>query len=228
MEPGTAEPTKPSLKPYRRSGTRSYKRFSFTVRLTCVNGRPGKTPGTSRTLLVEPDLVNTAIAHEPTPFAAIARRRRRRAIARFAFPHWRSIGLIVGLMLAVASINAIEPLILKMIFDNIGTSNGATALLTGIVGFSAIALTRELMDGSANWLTWRTRISLQYALLEATIGKLHSMPLRLQRSEGVGAIMTRLDRSIQGFTQAVSLLLFNVLPALIFLAVAVWIMLGLE
>jgi ATP-binding cassette subfamily B protein len=39
----------------------------------------------------------------------------------------------------------------------------------------------------------------------------------MQRSEGVGAIMTRLDRSIQGFTQAVTLLLFSVLPSCIFL-----------
>jgi ATP-binding cassette subfamily B protein len=131
-------------------------------------------------------------------------------------------------MLAVASINAIEPLILKMIFDGLGTSNGSTALLAGIVGFSAIALTRELMDGGANWLTWRTRIGLQYALLEATIGKLHSMPLRIQRSEGVGAVMTRLDRSIQGFTQAITLLLFNILPSIIFLIIAVSIMLRLE
>jgi ATP-binding cassette subfamily B protein len=131
-------------------------------------------------------------------------------------------------MLAVASSNAIEPLILKMILDGLGTSNGSSALLIGIAGFSAIALTRELMDGGANWLMWRTRIGLQYALLEATIGKLHSMPLRLQRSEGVGAIMTRLDRSIQGFTQAVTLLLFNVLPSVIFLIIAVSIMLRLE
>jgi ATP-binding cassette subfamily B protein len=79
---------------------------------------------------------------------------------------------------------------------------------------------RELFEGTANWLTWRTRIGLQYALLEGTIGKLHKKPLRLQRSEGIGAIMTRLDRSIQGFTTAVSLILFNVLPSLIFLCIA--------
>jgi ATP-binding cassette subfamily B protein len=54
------------------------------------------------------------------------------------------------------------------------------------------------------------------------------MPLRIQRSEGVGAIMTRLDRSIQGFTSAVTLLLFNVLPSVFFLAIAVWIMFGLD
>ena len=151
-----------------------------------------------------------------------------REVARFAAPHWRSIGLIIGLMLAVASINALEPLVLKVIFDGLLTPDGSAALVTGIAGLAAVALGRELMDGAANWLTWRTRIGLQYTLLEATIGKLHSMPLRIQRSEGVGAIMTRLDRSIQGFTQAVTLLLFNVLPSVIFLIIAISIMTGLD
>jgi ATP-binding cassette, subfamily B, bacterial len=65
-------------------------------------------------------------------------------------------------------------------------------------------------------------------LLEATIGKLHHMPLRLQRSEGVGAIMTRLDRSIQGFVGAVTQLLFNILPALVFLVISILIMFRLD
>jgi ATP-binding cassette subfamily B protein len=89
-------------------------------------------------------------------------------------------------------------------------------------------LARELMEGSANWLTWRTRIGLQYALLEAVVGKLHCMPPRVQRSEGIGAIMTRLDRSIQGLSQAFIVLLFNVLPSVIFLVTAISIMFGLD
>ena len=50
----------------------------------------------------------------------------------------------------------------------------------------------------------------------------------MQRSEGIGAIMTRLDRSILGFTNAVSLILFNVLPSLIFLCIAAFIMVRLD
>jgi len=153
---------------------------------------------------------------------------RLREVAAFAFPHRRAIALIVALMLAVATISAVEPLILKLVLDGLPTSNGLNVLLTGLAGLTAIAMTRELMDGSATWLTWRTRIGLQYALLEATVGKLHRMPLRAQRSEGVGAIMTRLDRSIQGLTQAVSLLLFSVLPSVMFLVIAISIMLRLD
>jgi ATP-binding cassette subfamily B protein len=54
------------------------------------------------------------------------------------------------------------------------------------------------------------------------------MPLRLQRSEGVGAIITRLDRSIQGFINAVTQILFQILPALVYLVLSVIVMLKLE
>jgi ATP-binding cassette, subfamily B, bacterial len=171
----------------------------------------------------------TMTFHHDEPFLAASRRRRRvRDVAGFAVPQWRTIGIIIALMLAIAGINAIEPLLLKLIFDGLGTSADLRPLLVGVAGFAAIVMTRELMEGSANWLTWRTRIGLQYDLLEATIGKLHSMPLHVQRSEGVGAIMTRLDRSIQGFTHALVVLLFNVLPSVVFLIVAISIMFGLD
>src|SRR5690606_11237267 len=89
-------------------------------------------------------------------------------------------------------------------------------------------LFREGASGTSNWLTWRMRIGLQYALLEATVERLHRMPLKMQRSEGVGAVLTRLDRSIQGFVAAVTQLLASVVPAVIFLLVAVVVMLDLD
>jgi ATP-binding cassette subfamily B protein len=54
------------------------------------------------------------------------------------------------------------------------------------------------------------------------------MPLRMQRSEGVGAIITKLDRSIQGFINAVTQLLFNVLPAVVYLVLSLLIMWRLD
>ncbi len=154
--------------------------------------------------------------------------RRLHAAVRFALPQRHAIMLIIALVLTVACINAFEPLVLKWVFDQLTDLQMPGVILTGILLLLAFAVGREAMDGIANWLTWRTRIGLQYALLEATIGKLHRMPLRIQRSEGIGAIMTQLDRSIQGFTSAVTLILFSVLPALIFLVIAIVIMLRLE
>ncbi len=154
--------------------------------------------------------------------------RRLHAAVRFALPQRHAVTVIILLVLGVAAINAFEPLVLKWVFDQLTDLQQAGAILTGVLMLLGFAVCREVMDGIANWLTWRTRIGLQYALLEATIGKLHRMPLRIQRSEGIGAIMTRLDRSIQGFTSAVALILFSILPSLIFLVLAISIMLRLE
>ncbi len=168
----------------------------------------------------------------PTPAARQARRQTRHRqlheAVRFAMPQRHAILTIVLLTLAVAAINACEPLILKSIFDGLTAAASLQLLFIGIGALGVLAILRESMDGFANWLTWRTRIGLQYALLEATIGKLHRMPLAVQRSEGIGAIMTRLDRSIQGLTSATSLLLFSTLPAVMFLIIAATIMVRLE
>ncbi|HEX6956369.1 MAG TPA: ABC transporter ATP-binding protein [Ferrovibrio sp.] len=162
------------------------------------------------------------------PSSNAERLQRLHAAVRFAFPQRQAIAIIVVLMLAVAALNAVEPLVLKWLFDELTTQQRYRPLVFGVALLAGFALLREGMDGLSNWLTWRTRIGLQYALLEATIGKLHRMPLRVQRSEGIGAIMTRLDRSIQGFTGAVSQVLFSILPSVIFLVMAVWIMLSLD
>lgn len=146
---------------------------------------------------------------------------------RFALPQKRIITAIVALTLIIAVLNAIEPLVIKSVFDELAARQ-AGVLATSVVALGVLAFLREALDGTSNWLTWRTRIGLQYALLEATIAKLHKMPLRAQRGEGIGAIMTRLDRSIQGFTTAVSLILFSVLPSVIFLCIAASVMFSLD
>jgi ATP-binding cassette subfamily B protein len=147
---------------------------------------------------------------------------------RFAFPHRFAIAVILGLTLAVAALNAVEPLLLKFIFDGLVGDDPTRSLALGLIGLGGFALARELLVAGSNWLTWHTRIGLHYALLDATVGKLHRMPLHIQRSEGVGAIMTRLDRSIQGLVAAVAEILFNVIPALVFLVIAAIIMFTLN
>jgi len=154
-------------------------------------------------------------------------RRFHRAVG-FALPQRNAIVTILALTLLMAAANAAEPLAMKFIFDNLGARDKLTPLLQGLAMLAVLSLGREAARGFSDWLTWRTRVGLQYALLEATVGKLHHMPLRMQRSEGVGAIMTRLDRSIQGFVGAVTQLLFSILPALAFLVIAMVIMFRME
>lgn len=151
----------------------------------------------------------------------------RRALS-FASPQRKIILAVLLLTLAVTVIGSLEPLVMKFIVDGLMAEEGLSVVWIGLGALTALTLFREGASGASNWLTWRTRIRLQYALLEATVERLHRMPLDVQRTEGVGAILTRLDRSIQGFVASVTQLLFNVLPALAYLAIAIVIMLQLD
>ena len=67
-----------------------------------------------------------------------------------------------------------------------------------------LGLVREAISAWQNWLTWKTRIEVQYALTEVTIDRLQQLPMAFHRNAGVGGTMTRLDRGVQGFVTAAS------------------------
>lgn len=170
----------------------------------------------------------TLLARETSHRENPRRPRFRRAL-QFAFPYRRSVVLISIATLILSAINAVEPLVLKYIFDNLATAQPLEqVLLSGVGLLLGLAIIREVAGGLSNWLTWHTRLGIHYALLEATVGRLHRMPLKMQRSEGVGAVITKLDRSIQGFIGAVSQVLFNVAPAVVYLIMSIVIMFRLE
>jgi ATP-binding cassette subfamily B protein len=161
-------------------------------------------------------------ASEPRPRAGL-----RRA-TEFLLPFRGAITAILVVASALASLNAAEPLAMKRIFDALGRGQGGRPLVEGVVALVILGLMREAFTTLSNWLTWRTRLGIQYGLTEATVGRLHRLPLSFHRAEGVGAVMTRLDRSIQGLVGALSDIAFNVVPAAVYLVLSVVVMLRLE
>ncbi len=158
--------------------------------------------------------------------------RLRRALG-FAFPFRRTVVAIFVITLLLAALNAAEPLILKYVFDNISVSNLSSdrqlrVLGTGIGLLIGLSIFREIASGYSNWQTWHARLGIHYGLLESTVERLHRMPLSFHRAEGVGAIMTKLDRGIQGFIGAVTQILFNVFPAVLYLVISIIVMLRLN
>jgi ATP-binding cassette, subfamily B, bacterial len=145
----------------------------------------------------------------------------------FIQPNRGMILIVMGLTLAAAGFEAVEPLILKYLFDKLGTGI-ESALIIGIGGLFTIGLFREVISGFSNWLTWKVRLKLNYRLLEATIGRLHSLPLTYHREESVGGIMTKLDRGINGFVEALAEIAFNILPGLTYLVLSLILMFQLD
>jgi ATP-binding cassette, subfamily B, bacterial len=138
-----------------------------------------------------------------------------------------AVGVILCLALGCAGLSALEPLLLKRVVDGLSGGLGA-AVAWGILLLLGMTVVREGLTALQNWLTWRTRLHVQYKLQEASVGRLHCLPVSFHRQEGVGALMTRLDRGIQGLVSAVGEMAFNVIPALVYLLVAVVIMVQLN
>ncbi|HZV34211.1 MAG TPA: ABC transporter ATP-binding protein, partial [Verrucomicrobiae bacterium] len=153
--------------------------------------------------------------------------RLRRAMG-FAFPYRRAVLGILGITLLLAAANAVEPLVLKSIFDNLAGHKIVRGFVIGIGILVGLGFFREAATAVTNWMTWHTRLGIHYELLESTVERLHRMPLSFHRNEGVGAIMTRLDRSIQGFIGAVNQILFSIFPAVLYLLIALVIMVRLN
>ncbi|MFL5311044.1 MAG: ABC transporter ATP-binding protein [Myxococcales bacterium] len=143
----------------------------------------------------------------------------------FLRPKRRSILLVLLLAVAMAAAAALEPLVVKYVFDHV-TVGSAVALGIGVM--LALSIVREAAAALQNWLTWKTRIEVQYALTETTVGRLQQLPMAFHRSAGVGGTMTRLDRGVQGFVTAASEIAFSVVPAAAYLVLALAMMFRLS
>ncbi len=150
-----------------------------------------------------------------------------RALA-FTRPHRAQIAIIVGLSLLTAIFSAVEPLILRFVLDALATIRELTPALVGVVLFAVLGLVREVGSGFATYLTWKVRLAIQFSLLSKAVDRLHRLPIEHHRSEGVGAVMTRLERGIQGFTSALGEIAFHMIPAIAYLSLGVVLMLMLD
>jgi ATP-binding cassette subfamily B protein len=160
--------------------------------------------------------------HPPT------RRAGLRRATEFLAPARGAITAILAIAVALAALNAAEPLALRHIFDALAGGRAARGFAEGVLALVALGLLREAFQAISNWLTWRTRIGIHFRLTEATVERLHRLPLSFHRAEGVGAVMTRLDRSIQGLVGALSDIAFNVVPAAVYLVLSLAVMARLD
>lgn len=170
------------------------------------------------------------MAKQPTPKKSFNQRLDdwQRALA-FAKAERKYIAIIISLTIIVAAINSVDPLVLKYIFDQLEQEeNSFDAIVKGVLFLLGLGLARESAASFSNWLTWRTRIAVHYGILSTMVEKLHRLPFDYHRKQGVGAIMIRMERSVQSFITAISEISFNILPSVIYLLLSIMIMLQLD
>jgi ATP-binding cassette subfamily B protein len=153
----------------------------------------------------------------PTPLA--------RALG-FLRPYRPTLIGIAALAATLGAVNAAEPLALKIIFDSL--AHGRRPLVFSVALLLLLALARELVVTTAQWMTWRTRLRVHQALLEATMSRLHLLPPAVLRAEGVATVTTRLDRSIAGLLGALNDIATLLVPSVVYMAIALGVMLRLD
>jgi ATP-binding cassette subfamily B protein len=155
---------------------------------------------------------------------ALGRARRIGMLRKY---RWAVVIIITG-TLWISGLSAIEPLFLKYFFDGLGPGGDMKRLLRWVGLIALAGVLREWLAARTNYRTWRVRLSVHEDLLNLMVGRLHKLPLSFYRSEGVGAIMTRLERGVNGVIETITQLFFNVLPAVVFLVISIVIMFRLE
>jgi len=151
----------------------------------------------------------------------------RRAFS-FAATQRGAIAVAVGLTLIVSVLASVEPLVLRALVDGLSRHAGPRALVLGSAALASILVGREILDAVANRFGWRARLGVQRALLDATVGRLHTLPLSYHQGESAGSVMTRLDRGVQGLAAAFAELLFKLFPTLLYLGLSAMMMARLD
>lgn len=151
-----------------------------------------------------------------------------RKILPFVAPHRRAVLVILALAVTSSSIAALEPLAVKFVFDGLADGGGSSVVVGGLLGVLGAVVAREALAAVLDSRIWRTRIGIHFRITRATVTRLHSLPLAFHERESVGAVMTKMNRGINGFCAAFGDVLFHVVPSIVYLAVAAGLMVSLD
>jgi ATP-binding cassette subfamily B protein len=147
---------------------------------------------------------------------------------QFVRPYRGPLSGVIGLALVLSSLSAIDPLVMKYLFDGLERRSGVTALGFIMVGLVALELARAGLQAWLGILSWDVRLGVEYTVRERVVSKLNSLPISFHQREGVGGTMNRVNQGISGYVGAFSDVAFNLLPTLLYLILSVTAMLQME
>jgi ATP-binding cassette subfamily B protein len=147
---------------------------------------------------------------------------------QFVRPYRRPLAGVITLALILAALSAIDPLLMKYLFDELARQAGVHALALFVAGLVVLELVRAGLQAWLGILSWDVRLGVEYTVREQVVSKLNSLPISFHQREGVGGTMNRVNQGIGGYVGAFSDVAFNLLPTLLYLVLSVIAMLRLE
>ena len=147
---------------------------------------------------------------------------------QFVRPYRRKLVGVLSLALLLAALSAIDPLVMKYLFDELGRGGSMTPFALTMAGLAGLEIARAGLQAWLGVLSWDVRLGVDYTVREQIMGKLNSLPMSFHQGESVGATMNRINQGINGCVVAFCEAAFNLLPTLVYLALSITAMLRME
>ena len=146
----------------------------------------------------------------------------------FVRPYRRTLIAVTCLALLLATLSAVDPLVMKYLFDQLGAGTGLSKFSLAIAALVILEIVRAGLQAWLGVLSWDVRLGVDYTVRERVMGKLNSLPMSFHQGETIGATMNRINAGINGCVTAFCDTAFNLLPTLLYLVLSVTAMLRME
>lgn len=147
---------------------------------------------------------------------------------QFVRPYRRTLKGVLSLASLLAALSAIDPLLMKYLFDALEHGSGLAALGMIMSGLVVLELARAGLQAWLGVLSWEVRLGVDYTMREQVMSKLNSLPMSFHQGEAIGATMNRINQGITGCVTAFCETAFNLLPTLLYLVLSIGAMLRME
>ncbi len=147
---------------------------------------------------------------------------------QFVLPYRRALTGVISLALLLAALSAVDPLLMKYLFDALEHGSGMKSLGMIMTGLVILELARGGLQAWLGVLSWDVRLGIDYTIREHVMSKLNSLPMSFHQAETIGATMNRINQGITGCVTAFCETAFNFLPTLLYLVLSIAAMLRME
>jgi ATP-binding cassette, subfamily B, bacterial len=147
---------------------------------------------------------------------------------QFVRPYRSTLAGVISLALLLAALSAVDPLLMKYLFDALERRSGLSSLGVIMGGLVALELARAGLQAWLGVLSWDVRLGVDYTMRENVMSKLNSLPMSFHQGETIGATMNRINQGIAGCVTAFCETAFNLFPTLLYLVLSVTAMLQME
>src|SRR4051812_45205428 len=88
-----------------------------------------------------------------------------------------AIAGIVSLALSLAVLGAVDPLVMKRLFDALGQRDPQHTIFTSLAALLVIELSRGLIGRWLSLLTWKVRLGVDLRMRDRLVAKLTALPV---------------------------------------------------